>query len=227
MSSCAHFSSTYTKIVPQTSHFYFPSLLLPYYKSPPSLNWTTKQPLGWAVCFHSEPSLCSVQRVKWLQNHKSDHVISLLLTLIASPFIIKLKTPALVYQVLYDLTPGPLSHLLYSLLVFCWLHFSPVGLLHSPLRTCSFALKGKCCSLDTFWSLLKCHFLRETIPNTLFTVAPLSACLLSLQQHSSPAGITQLKRYLINNGLEFSKWAMEEEHSKKRRGSMWCMSECP
>ena len=167
------------------------------------------------------------KELKWLQNHKSDHVVSLLLTLIASPFIIKLKTPALVYQVLYDLTPGPLSHLLYSLLVFCWLHFSPVGLLHSPLRTCSFALKGKCCSLDTFWSLLKCHFLRETIPNTLFTVAPLSACLLSLQQHSSPAGITQLKRYLINNGLEFSKWAMEEEHSKKRRGSMWCMSECP
>lgn len=37
---------------------------------------------------------------------------STLNSLIASPFIIKLKVPALVYQVLYDLTPGPLSHLI-------------------------------------------------------------------------------------------------------------------
>lgn len=59
---------------------------------------------------------------------------STLNSLIASPFIIKLKTPSLVYQVLYDLTTGPLSHLLYSLLMFCWLYFTALGLLHSPLR---------------------------------------------------------------------------------------------
>lgn len=157
---------------------------------------------------------------------------STLNSLIALPSIIKLKIPALLYQVLYDLTSGPLSHLIYSLLVFCWLYFSPVGLLRRPLICWEHVLLPSQESAAPWIhsgnvSLLKCHFLHEIIPNTLSTVAPLSSRLLFLQQHSSPASITQLKRYLINNGLEFSKWTMEEEHSKNRGGSMWCKSECP
>lgn len=154
---------------------------------------------------------------------------STLNSLIASPFIIKLKIPALVYQVLYDLTPGPLSHLITHYLCSADCSSALLGscLVLWYVGNMFFDLNGKCCSLDTFWRLPKCRFLHKATPNTLPTAAPLSSCLLVLQQHSSPAGITQLERHWVNNGLEFSKWTTEEEHSEERGGSMCCKSECP
>lgn len=85
----------------------------------------------------------------------------------------------MVFQVPYDLSPGPLSHLIYSLLVLwltvlqpCWPPgWSPWYVRDIPivrfLYILFFALRRGCCSLDTVWSLLTCHFLHEAIPKNL------------------------------------------------------------
>lgn len=111
---------------------------------------------------------------------------STLNSLIASPFIIKLKVPALVYQVLYDLTPGPLSHLITHYLCSA---------------DCSSALLGSCLVLWYVGNMFFCPQRKVLFPGYILaptqvslparghpqhlTAAPLSSCLLVLQQHSS------------------------------------------
>lgn len=148
--------------------------------------------------------------------------------LIASPIIIKIKGPALVYQVLYDLTPGPLSHLITHYLCSADRSSALLGsrLVLWYVGNMFFCPQRKVLFPDTFWRYPSVACTRPSPQHLTHsgTLVILSACpsaALIVSRHYTT------EETLVNNGLEFSKWTMEEEHSEERGGSKCCKSECP